>query len=58
MNYSAQYQRFRRTDVTISSKSLLILRVTPLNGSRYIIYTSIGKVQDNGLKCSGLRECP
>ena len=28
-NYSTQYQRFRRTDVTISSKSLIYLRVTP-----------------------------
>ena len=29
-NYFTQYQRLRRTDVTISSKSLFILRVTPL----------------------------
>ena len=28
-NYSTQYQRLRRTDVTISSKSPFILRVTP-----------------------------
>ena len=31
-NYSTQYQRFR-TDVTISSKSLIYLRVTPLKFS-------------------------
>ena len=28
-NYFTQYQRLRRTDVTISSKSLYLLRVTP-----------------------------
>ena len=32
-NYSTQYQRFRRTDVTISTKSLLNLRVTPPKSS-------------------------
>ena len=32
-NYSTQYQRLRRTDVTISSKSPFILRVTPPKSS-------------------------
>ena len=32
-NYFTQYQRLRRTDVTISSKSLYLLRVTPPKSS-------------------------